>query len=89
MMLRIVLIVGLMSAVTACGTKSALVTPQCSKEEKAENAETAANTEDAINAPSTPSAPSTPATPSKPAPRCGKQVKGQRDPSQPPNPIAR
>jgi predicted small lipoprotein YifL len=86
MKLRVVLLLALMPAISACGTKSALVTPQCSKEEKAENAETAANTEDAINTPSAPLAPSTPA---KPAPRCGKQVKGQRDPSQPPNPIAR
>jgi predicted small lipoprotein YifL len=85
MKLRVVLILALMPVISACGTKSALVTPQCSKEEKAENAETAASTEDAINAPSAPSAPSTPSKP----PRCGKQVKGQRDPSQPPNPIAR
>lgn len=88
MMRRIVLIVGLVSAVAACGTKSALVTPQCSKEERAENAETAANTEDANNAPSAPSTPGVSSTPSKPT-RCGKLVKGQRDPSQPPNPIAR
>jgi predicted small lipoprotein YifL len=86
MKLRVVLLLALMPVISACGTKSQLVTPQCSKEEKAENAETAANAEDAGNAPSAPSAPSTPA---KPAPRCGKQVKGQRDPSQPPNPIAR
>jgi len=79
MMRRVVLIVGLMSVVAACGTKSELVTPQCSKEERAENA--AAN-DDAANAPATPSAPSKPE-------RCGKQAKGQRDPSQPPNPIAR
>jgi predicted small lipoprotein YifL len=86
MKLRLVLMLALLPAISACGTKSQLVTPQCSKEERAENAETAASVEDANNAPSVPSAPS---TPSKPAPRCGKQVKGQRDPSQPPNPIAR
>ncbi len=83
MKLRLVLMLALIPVISACGTKSQLVTPQCSKEERAENPETAASAEDANNAPSVPS------TPSKPAPRCGKQVKGQRDPSQPPNPIAR
>ena len=83
MTLRIVLMLALMSVVSACGTKSQLVTPQCSKEERAENAETAANTEDVADAPSAPSTSPAPAT------RCGKHVKGQKDPSQPPNPIAR
>ena len=83
MKLRIVLMLALLSAVSACGTKSQLVTPLCSKEERAENAETAATAEDAANAPTPPST-----TTAKPT-RCGKLAKGQRDPSQPPNPIAR
>jgi len=86
MMLRIVLMLALMSAVSACGTKSPLVTPQCSKEEKAENAETAASAEDAANAPSVPSTPSTPSTT---APHCGKLAHGVKNPSEPPNTISR
>ena len=54
--------------VSACGTKSALVTPECSKEERADHGTT---------------------TPPDASARCGKLAKGQRDPSQPPNPIAR
>jgi len=81
-LLRPALILSLVLAASACGTKSALVTPQCSKEERAENADTAASVEDATNVPSASS------TPSKPT-RCGKLTKGQRDPSQPPHPISR
>jgi hypothetical protein len=81
MTLRIVLMLALMSVVSACGTKSALVTPQCSKEERAENAETAANTEDATNAPTTPAV--------TPGASCRKLAKGRKDPSQPPNPVGR
>jgi predicted small lipoprotein YifL len=89
MMLRIVVMLALLPVVSACGTKSPLLTPQCSKEEKAENAETAAAAEDADNVPPTPSTPLTPATPSKPSTPCGKQAHGLRNPSEPPNTISR
>lgn len=84
---RIVLGLCLVFVLSGCGTKSPLISPQCSREERAENPEVAAAQEDAANAPST--APSTPSTQSTSSSACGKLAKGRKNPSEPPNPITR
>lgn len=67
-LLRLVGALSLALAISGCGTKDDLLTPQCSKEERAENGTPAPANKDVA---------------------CGKLSKGQKNPSQPNNPISR
>lgn len=64
---RILLVSSVVLTISACGTKAPLVTPECSKEERAD----------------------TGAPAPVPSDKCGKLAKGQKNPSEPNNPISR